>query len=84
MSTDLARYEVTSPAPVALRDYQSDAVRRLGEWAESASAAFQLAERLGQTSFAPAAVRGKAVEGERVGHAVVSSGSSSGIWLSRA
>ena len=62
MSTDLARYEVTSPAPVALRDYQSDAVRRLGEWAESASAAFQIAERLVQTSFVPAAFRGKPVE----------------------
>lgn len=62
MSTDLARYEATSPAPMALRDYQSDAVRRLGEWAESASAAFQIAERLVQTSFVPAAFRDKPVE----------------------
>lgn len=39
-------------------DYRSAAVRRLGEWAESARAAHEVATQLVQTSFVPEAFRG--------------------------
>ena len=43
-------------------DYQSRAVQRLGEWAQSADAAFRVAERLVQSAFVPVAFRGKPIE----------------------
>lgn len=41
-----------------LADYRSSAMQRLGEWAESAQAAHQVATQLVQTSFVPEAFRG--------------------------
>ena len=58
----LTPYEAPPSAGVAVRDYQSAATARLAQWAESATAAFGIAERLVQTSFVPAAFRGKPVE----------------------
>lgn len=43
-------------------DYQTQAVHRLADWAESAQAAYGVAERLVQSSFVPASFKGKAVE----------------------
>lgn len=43
-------------------DYQARAVARLGEWAQSADAAYHVAQRLVESSFVPAAFRGKPVE----------------------
>jgi hypothetical protein len=62
MTTDLTAYQPTTAAPVALRDYQGEAVQRLGEWAASAHAAFTVAQQLVQSSFVPAAFRGKPIE----------------------
>lgn len=42
--------------------YQDAAVRRLSDWAHAADAAYQVAGRLVQSSFVPAAFRGKQVE----------------------
>lgn len=51
----------TESAP-ALPDYQSVAVARLAEWAQSADAAYEIAGKLVQSSFVPASFKGKAVE----------------------
>lgn len=56
--SDLTIYQ--PPAPAA--DYQTRAVARLAEWAHSADAAYHVAERLVQSSFVPAAFRGKPVD----------------------
>ena len=52
----------TPAAASAVDAYRGQAVARLGEWAHSAEAAFGVAERLVQTSFVPAAFRGKPME----------------------
>lgn len=44
---------------VALRNYQTEAVHRLAEWAESAQAASHVAAELVRTSFVPETFRGK-------------------------
>jgi hypothetical protein len=50
-------------APIAaVRDHQSDAVSRLAEWAQSATAASHVAEQLVRSSFVPESFRGKAHE----------------------
>jgi hypothetical protein len=50
-------------APLAaVRDHQSDAVSRLAEWAQSATAASHVAEQLVRSSFVPESFRGKAHE----------------------
>lgn len=59
--TELTTY--TPPAGVvAVADYQTRAVQRLGEWAHAADAAFEVARRLVETSFVPQAFRGKPIE----------------------
>lgn len=57
--TELTPYQQQTPA---LLNYQTAAVQRLAEWAHSADAAYKVAERLVQTSFVPAAYRGKPIE----------------------
>jgi hypothetical protein len=57
--TEITTYQ---PQTASLADYQSAAVHRLGEWAQSADAAYKVAERLVQTSFVPVAFRGKPIE----------------------
>jgi hypothetical protein len=47
---------------VALSNVQDVAVQRLGEWAQSADAAYQVAERLSSSAFVPAQFKGKPVE----------------------
>lgn len=49
-------------AELALASVQDAAVHRLADWAQSADAAFHVAERLSQSSFVPAQYRGKPVE----------------------
>jgi hypothetical protein len=49
-------------AAVALTTSQDVAVHRLGEWAQSADAAYQVAERLSSSAFVPAQFKGKPVE----------------------
>jgi len=49
-------------AEVALSTPQDAAVHRLGEWAQSADAAYQVAERLSSSAFVPAQFKGKPVE----------------------
>ena len=49
-------------AEVALSTPQDVAVQRLGEWAQSADAAYQVAERLSSSAFVPAQFKGKPVE----------------------
>lgn len=49
-------------AELALGNVQDVAVQRLGEWAQSADAAYQVAERLSQSAFVPQQFRGKPVE----------------------
>jgi len=56
--SELTHYQ--QPAPIA--DYQSRAIDRLGAWAQSADAAYAVAQRLVQSSFVPQAFRGKPVE----------------------
>lgn len=46
-------------AEVAISTAQDAAVQRLGEWAHSAQAAYQVAENLVRTSFVPEGFRGK-------------------------
>lgn len=58
--SELAVYQ--SPQALSLVDYQDRAVHRLAEWAQSASAAYEVARRLVGTSFCPAAYRGKPEE----------------------
>ncbi|NUS58000.1 MAG: hypothetical protein HOV66_24590, partial [Streptomycetaceae bacterium] len=62
--TDLQHWQQPAAVePAAYQpDYQSRAVQRLGEWAQSADAAFRVAERLVQSAFVPAAFRGKPIE----------------------
>jgi hypothetical protein len=48
--------------PAALATSQDVAVHRLGEWAQSADAAYQVAERLSSSAFVPAQFKGKPVE----------------------
>lgn len=47
---------------LTVADYQTRAVQRLGEWVQSADAAYAVAERLVQSSFVPAAFKGKPIE----------------------
>lgn len=49
-------------AEIALSTPQDVAVHRLGEWAQSADAAYQVAERLATSAFVPAQFKGKPVE----------------------
>ena len=49
-------------AEVALSTPQDVAVHRLGEWAQSADAAYQVAERLSTSAFVPAQFKNKPVE----------------------
>lgn len=49
-------------AEIALSSPQDIAVQRLGEWAQSADAAYQVAERLSSSAFVPAQFKGKPVE----------------------
>lgn len=57
MSTDIETYQDRSA--VALNTSQDVAVQRLGEWAQSAQAAYSVAENLVRTSFVPEGFRGK-------------------------
>ncbi len=50
------------PREMTLAQTQDVAVQRLGEWARNADAAYQIAERLSQSSFVPQQFRGKPVE----------------------
>lgn len=52
----------TPQSEVAIRDLATEAVQRLADWASSADAAYGVAERLVQSSFVPAAFKGKPVE----------------------
>lgn len=61
MTTDLTPFQPQTAAAF-VADYQSKAVQRLGEWAQSARAAHAIAQSLVQTSFVPAAFRGKPEE----------------------
>lgn len=56
----IERYEQTTE--LALSTTQDVAVQRLGEWAQSADAAYTVAQRLSESSFVPQQFRGKAVE----------------------
>lgn len=58
--TEMVTYQ--PPQTLSLVDYQDRAVQRLSEWAQSASAAYEVARRLVGTSFCPAAYRGKPEE----------------------
>lgn len=49
-------------AEVALQTSQDVAVHRLADWAQSADAAYQVAERLSSSAFVPAQFKGKPVE----------------------
>jgi hypothetical protein len=51
--------QITSLSARRQEEMQTDAVARLGEWAQSALAAHEVAEGLVQTSFVPEAFRGK-------------------------
>lgn len=62
--TEIATYTpaaALSPR-AAIEDYQTKAVQRLGEWAQSADAAFGIAQRLVESSFVPASFKNKPVE----------------------
>lgn len=48
--------------PTSLATVQDQAVHRLGEWAQSAQAAHQVAEHLSQSAFVPVQFRGKPME----------------------
>lgn len=58
--SEITRWE--QRAEVALAAPQDAAVQRLGEWAQSADAAYQVAERLSSSAFVPAQFKGKPVE----------------------
>lgn len=63
--TEITPYTTPAPMPApqtAVADYQGRAVARLGEWAQSAEAAYRVSETLVQTSFVPQAFRGKPME----------------------
>ena len=61
--TEVAIRETALPAPaLAVASYQDAAVHRLAEWARSADAAYQVAERLVQSSFVPSSFQRKPVE----------------------
>ncbi len=49
-------------AEIALSNVQDAAVHRLAEWAQSADAAYLVAERLSSSAFVPAQFKGKPVE----------------------
>lgn len=53
--TELERYQ---PRTEIAESSKSEAVQRLATWAESAQAAYEVANRLSQTSFVPEAFRG--------------------------
>lgn len=55
--TEIEQYQ--NRAEVSLSTSQDVAVQRLGEWAHSAQAAYQVAENLVRTSFVPEGFRGK-------------------------
>lgn len=60
MTAELVPYDGPNTPVVQQQDHmQSKAVERLGAWAQSAVAAHGVAESLVQTSFVPAAFRGK-------------------------
>jgi hypothetical protein len=56
----IERYEHSTE--LALSTTQDVAVQRLGEWAQSADAAYGVAQRLSESSFVPQQFRGKPVE----------------------
>ena len=61
MTTDLTTYDPTEGRTL-VADFQTRAIQRLGEWVHSADAAYQVAERLVQSSFVPAQFKGKPIE----------------------
>lgn len=58
--TDMQQWQPATE--VTIHDATDRAVHRLGEWAHSADAAYQISQRLVQTSFVPDAFRGKPAE----------------------
>ena len=61
--TEIQQWTAQSAQPATyVPDYQSRAVARLSEWAQSAEAAYVVAERLVQSSFVPAGFKGKPIE----------------------
>ena len=63
MTTELVPYDSpTAPVVQQQQHMQSQAVERLGAWAASATAAYEVAEKLVQTSFVPASFRQKPYE----------------------
>lgn len=54
--------QFTPRAEISLATQQDMAVHRLTEWAQSADAAYQVAERLASSAFVPAQFKGKPVE----------------------
>lgn len=62
--TEIEPFQGGATATVAQRQshMQTAAVQRLGDWAAAASAAYQVAEKLVETSFVPVQFKGKAVE----------------------
>lgn len=57
--TAIETYKGEPDRAIALRNYQTEAVHRLAEWAESAQAASHVAAELVRTSFVPESFRGK-------------------------
>lgn len=51
-----------APTPATVPDHHDRAVQRLTDWARAADAAYNVAERLVQTSFVPGGFKGKPVE----------------------
>jgi hypothetical protein len=59
MTAELAPYQ---PPPNAVEHAKAEAVQRLATWAQSAQAAYEVAQRLAQTAFVPEAFRGNAAD----------------------
>ena len=60
--TELARYEPTTEIAQQQDAMQNRAVARLGDWAQAAAAAYEVAKGLVGTSFVPAQFKGKPEE----------------------
>lgn len=59
----IQQWENSLPTQIEVRQTVQDvAVHRLAEWAQSADAAYQVAERLSSSAFVPAQFKGKPVE----------------------
>jgi hypothetical protein len=59
MTAELAPYQ---PPTNAVEHAKAEAVQRLATWAQSAQAAYEVAQRLAQTAFVPEAFRGNAAD----------------------